>query len=281
MAYTEAEVDVNYASVVFKSDKQLQFRGKADEESLYSNIKLEKDDHAFVTDDASLSLAAAGVADGRRHYWQHLAYCAALCGALFLGVMAVILYHRRVSHLLSENQNLTAQVLALESKNRNMQAKLNVSRAQWTIDNYCTVTTEYGRCCEACETGWKHFAPHCYLFNDTDRKTWDAARKECVGKNSQLALVENERDKEFIQENCRKSNSTLGYWLGLKMVSRQWKWLDSTAANKTQISWIPDTDSIREGWCAISVAEHHNSKPKAVKCRDRHWWICKKMALVL
>ncbi|XP_057689120.1 CD209 antigen-like protein A isoform X4 [Corythoichthys intestinalis] len=189
MAYTEAEVDVNYASVVFKSDKQLQFRGKADEESLYSNIKLEKDDHAFVT--------------------------------------------------------------------------------------------EYGRCCEACETGWKHFAPHCYLFNDTDRKTWDAARKECVGKNSQLALVENERDKEFIQENCRKSNSTLGYWLGLKMVSRQWKWLDSTAANKTQISWIPDTDSIREGWCAISVAEHHNSKPKAVKCRDRHWWICKKMALVL
>ncbi|XP_077454287.1 CD209 antigen-like protein A [Stigmatopora argus] len=311
MASTTAEVEI-YTSVDFTRDKPSHFTAGTDKEHLYSDIRLQMDHHALITGlpqsipadfgqkaddtldrslvgnsqsqschqwessprlpaaksgDASASLAAAGQDGRRRRRCRYLAFFSTLFLVLFLGVAAIILF---------------TQVVALGSKIKNMQArfiKLNASQAQWTIDNYCPKSGK--RYCKACEIGWEKFESHCYLFNDTHLKTWEEARKECVRKNSQMAFVENKRDTEFIQGNSKKSNVTLGYWLGLKMLGGQWTWLDSKAPNNEQMSWIPGSDSNREGWCTISVAKDYDKNPKAVKCRERHWWICKKMALAI
>ncbi|XP_077576672.1 CD209 antigen-like protein E [Stigmatopora nigra] len=257
MASRSSEEEVHYTTVDFKMDNPSHFTAGTDEEHLYSDIRV-------------LASVAAAEQDGRlrcRHRCQYLAFFSTLFLALFFGVAAIILF---------------TQVVALESKMKNMQArfiKLNASRAQWTIDNYCPKSNS--RYCKACEIGWERFESHCYLFNNTHRKTWEEARKECVKKNSQMAFVENKNDTDFIQRNCKNSNMTFGYWLGLKMLGGQWKWLNSKAATNEQMSWVPDTDSNSESWCTISVAKLYDKKPKAVKCRERHWWICKKMALVV
>ena len=54
------------------------------------------------------------------------------------------------------------------------------------------------RKCELCLAGWVHHQSNCYEFNDPDtagQKTWEEARENCRGKNSDLAVIVNEDEK--------------------------------------------------------------------------------------
>ncbi|XP_039475126.1 C-type lectin lectoxin-Phi1-like [Oreochromis aureus] len=135
--------------------------------------------------------------------------------------------------------------------------------------------TVYHRKCKPCQKGWDHVESSCYATNDADSnhwKTWEAARKDCRGKSSDLVVVINEEEMKTASEKSWKYNENKGYWIGLRVEDGKWKWLDGR--NMTNSSWIDQRPS--DGHCAISV---QNQGFKSVSCNEKNRWICKKKAL--
>ncbi|XP_068586012.1 C-type lectin domain family 4 member A-like isoform X1 [Cebidichthys violaceus] len=303
-----AEVEVNYASVVFKSNKQAPPEAKKEEETVYDEV------HSFKRTEQTADTNADKRANSRRRPYQQLACCLGiLCVILLLGLIAVsyilATLSRDVTELnqLKENRttllaanrnltnlndklsldndnlrrernnltvqlgNLTQNYTVLESRITNRttqnQDKLNVSRAQWSIDAYCPKINN-GRRCKACQYGWKLNKSSCYLIhnvNSSDQITWKEARENCSRKNAELAVVQNQQEKDVI------NGYNGGNWIGLRVEDGKWKWIDGTEL--TQTSWI---EAPTEGHCAVSVK---TQGWKSVRCDKRRRWICKQEAL--
>uniref|UniRef100_A0A669F3D3 C-type lectin domain-containing protein n=1 Tax=Oreochromis niloticus TaxID=8128 RepID=A0A669F3D3_ORENI len=122
-------------------------------------------------------------------------------------------------NLTAENRNLRDKNEELETEKKNLTDQiqdmttswneLNVSRAQWSIDAYCPKENN-NRKCNPCQKGWDHVESSCYATNDADSnqwKTWEAARKDCRGKSSDLVVVINE------EEMVKKTEKTVGLFI--------------------------------------------------------------------
>ncbi|XP_030250941.1 asialoglycoprotein receptor 1-like isoform X1 [Sparus aurata] len=189
--------------------------------------------------------------------------------------------------VIAENQELETQNQQLETQKKNLtdmlqdmeteRNELNVSRAQWSIDQYCPIDGS-GRQCKSCQKGWLQYESSCYVINNANppgQKTWDGAQAICKQKNSELAAINNAQEKEYISKNSWYPSVIKGYWIGLRVVDGKWTWVDGS--DLTEISWIqPETPT--EGHCAISV---QNQELKSVNCSENNAWICEKKALSL
>ncbi|XP_039660920.1 snaclec clone 2100755-like [Perca fluviatilis] len=182
-----------------------------------------------------------------------------------------------VQNLTTRNQQLETQRKNLTEKIQNMETnliKLNVSRAQWSIDAYCPKTND-GRRCKACQEGWGLTGPSCYEVHDvvsSDRKTWEEAREDCRGKGSHLAVYTKE-EHGVISKYSPNSSGTDGYWIGLRAEGGMWEWVDGS--DPTVNDWTqqnPPTDS----QCVMSV---RNAEWRSVSCAEKKRWICKIKAL--
>ncbi|KAK1896070.1 C-type lectin domain family 12 member A [Dissostichus eleginoides] len=115
----------------------------------------------------------------------------------------------------SNVKNLSAGVEELKTRNQELETKtnnltqqiqdmttnwneLNVSRAQWSIDSYCKQPDKTN--CHPCQRGWFHTEPSCYVINDPPWRTWEEAREDCKGKNSDLAVAHNPAEKRKSQK---------------------------------------------------------------------------------
>ncbi|KAK2909743.1 hypothetical protein Q8A73_007459 [Channa argus] len=101
--------------------------------------------------------------------------------------------NRNYSNLQVQYENLKQQIKDMETKWKDD----NVTRAQWSIDQYCPKDNN-GRTCKACQSGWLNSTSICYAPNNAERsyqKTWEEAREDCRGKNSDLAVIVNEAQK--------------------------------------------------------------------------------------
>ncbi|XP_030248730.1 CD209 antigen-like protein E isoform X2 [Sparus aurata] len=166
----------------------------------------------------------------------------------------------------------------LPEKMQVMEIEFNVSRAQWSIDQYCPLKKGVRVQCYSCQTGWSQEKSRCYTASLTlpdYQKTWDEAQADCKEKISELAVINNEREKESIIKMGWNNKDIGGYWIGLRVVLGKWMWVDGSELTDT--SWIRRATP-PEGHCAISV---QNQGLKSVSCGDRHAWICEKKALSL
>ncbi|XP_014882693.1 uncharacterized protein LOC106943909 isoform X2 [Poecilia latipinna] len=146
---------------------------------------------------------------------------------------------KRITTLTTENRNLTSlnEKLMEERKNlteliKNMEEtwnELNVSRAQWSIDQYCP--NKSVRSCTSCQRGWNYQLSSCYAYNDAaadDRTNWDGAREDCKKKNSDLTVVSDNAEKIYVQTQSPVTGNIKGFWIGLRAVGGKWKWLDGS-----------------------------------------------------
>uniref|UniRef100_A0A8C9ZE43 C-type lectin domain-containing protein n=1 Tax=Sander lucioperca TaxID=283035 RepID=A0A8C9ZE43_SANLU len=175
----------------------------------------------------------------------------------------------------SKITNLTADELETQRKNlteriQDMETtwnKLNVSRAQWSIDVYCPKTNN-GRQCNACQNGWELSGSNCYVYHNAapaDRKTWEEAQQVCRGKSSDLVVVHSQEEKVM-----RKLSGTDGYWFGLRAEGGRWKWIDGS--NLTESYWTPQPPpTATDGQCVMSV---QNVGWRSVNCTEKKQWIC-------
>ncbi|XP_005755804.1 C-type lectin domain family 4 member G-like, partial [Pundamilia nyererei] len=199
----------------------------------------------------------------------------------------ITVLEKNVTNLTAENQNLTGKNEELEAEKKNLTDQiqnmttswneLNVSRAQWSIDVYCPKINN-NRMCVVCQAGWDSFQSGCYAINDAQtseqQKTWEGAQDDCIGKISDLAVLNNETEKSYISGNSWWNSGNSAYWIGLRVKDGNWKWVDGR--NLTNSAWIPGSPS--DGQCAISV---RSQGFKSVSCTAKNRWICKKKALTL
>jgi len=62
-----------------------------------------------------------------------------------------------------------------------------------------------------CGFGWKSSGNDCYQLNMEDR-TWDDARKDCEGKNSNLASVGGREDQQAVEGLISTDPSFSSLW---------------------------------------------------------------------
>ncbi|XP_034004013.1 C-type lectin domain family 12 member B-like isoform X2 [Trematomus bernacchii] len=205
----------------------------------------------------------------------------AVCWLILLAIMGLRIY--LTSGLSEDNAKQTAEILNLKTRNQELETEkknlkqqiqdmtttwkeLNVSRAQWSIDSYCLGNTDEK--CQPCQKGWRLTGLSCNAYNNppsSGRKTWEEAREDCKGKNSDLAVAHNPAEKEAINT---------GYWIGLRVEDGKWKWVDGS--DLTDSSWIPVPV---DGRCAVFYKGRYIWS--SLSCGDHKQWICQKKALTL
>ncbi|KAM6935467.1 uncharacterized protein PEZ65_005820 [Lycodopsis pacificus] len=340
-----AEVEVNYASVMFKANKQRP-EAKKDEETVYDEVKKKSESTEQTADTNGVSPGKKE--NSRRRHYQLLACCLGiLCVILLLGLIAVCYFlatlscditeqnqlnenyttllaanrnltnlndklsldndnlrrersnlmvqlgnltqnytvlESKITNLKTENQQLTEQNENLTTQNQQLKTEknnlteliqtrieLNISRAQWSINAYCPKTNNV-RHCNACQDGWKHTSPSCYVTRDGphDEITWEEARANCRGRNADLVVVQTQQEKGVVNGY---SYGSYAYWIGLRVEEGKWKWINGS--DLTQTSWIGDPT---KGHCAVSI---QNQGWTSVMCEDKKRWICKQEALTV
>ncbi|XP_016517576.1 C-type lectin domain family 4 member M-like isoform X2 [Poecilia formosa] len=196
---------------------------------------------------------------------------------------ASVVLKNNITTLTKENRNLTLlnEKLMEERKKlteliKNMEEtwnELNVSRAQWSIDQYCPKNN--ARSCTSCQRGWNYQLSSCYAYNDAEyayRTNWNGARENCKKMNSDLTVVSDNAEKIYVKTLSPVIGDITGYWIGLRAVGGKWKWLDGS--DLTNQAWIqqPATD----GQCVTSLQTREWT---SVSCTEKYNWICEKKAL--
>ncbi|XP_039662476.1 C-type lectin domain family 4 member G-like [Perca fluviatilis] len=189
--------------------------------------------------------------------------------------------------LTADVQNLTTRSLQLETQRNNLTKqiqnmetnwnKLNVSRAQWSIDAYCPRENN-ARLCKACQEGWRLNQSTCYVVHDavstSGHKTWEEAREVCRRESSDFVIVHNQEEQYALNYYSWFSTLTTGYWIGLRAEGWRWKWIDGS--DLTVSHWTPQLPPAADGQCVMSV---QNVGWRSVSCAEKKRWICKKKAL--
>uniref|UniRef100_M4AFS6 C-type lectin domain family 4 member G-like n=2 Tax=Xiphophorus maculatus TaxID=8083 RepID=M4AFS6_XIPMA len=294
-----AEDEVQHASVAIK--RKRPSRAKIQEEVVYDEVKIPNQTAQQTSDTKGLLPDE----EERRFCWYKKLTCCfgTLCVILVLAVIGVFVFLHKSKlnqleinqtallqknvNLTQQNQNLTTELNQVKKINQELQTwkknlteqiesiknEQNVSRAQWSIDQYCPKNK--GRRCVSCQDGWLDFQSSCYAVNDAEprnQKTWEEAREDCKGKSSDLTVVGNEEEKMFLKDKSWFKDNINGYWIGLRAVKGIWKWVDGS--DLTNQSWLEKPAT--EGQCVTSL---QNREWKSVNCSDRNGWICEKKAL--
>ncbi|XP_038566378.1 C-type lectin domain family 4 member G-like isoform X12 [Micropterus salmoides] len=276
-----AEEEVSYASVVFKTNKRSPPEANKEEETVYSDVKVRSKTTEKTAD--INGLLPDKKTNSRGRCYQQVACCLGiLCVILLLGIIAVCVYKNQNltsqnTKLSAENQNLTSQNTKLSAENQELKTErneLNVSQAQWSIDAYCPKENQ-NRTCKACQDGWTLSESSCYAINNPDvpgQKTWEEARENCRGKISDLVVKLDQKEKEYVNFNW----GSYGYWIGQRAEAGNWTWINGTFLKTQDYLTGPPSG---EAHCVISVGGTPSKSWKAVKCDEKHRWICEKKAL--
>uniref|UniRef100_A0A3B3TPK1 C-type lectin domain-containing protein n=1 Tax=Poecilia latipinna TaxID=48699 RepID=A0A3B3TPK1_9TELE len=211
--------------------------------------------------------------------YQQLCFCfGTLCVILVLNndnlTLVSMALKNNITMLTAENHNLTSLNEKLKDQRKNLTEiietwnGLNVSRAQWSIDQYCPKNNS-GRNCTSCQKGWNDHMSSCYAYNyqPPNQRTWEEAREDCRRKNSDLTVVSNQTEKVIEELGIN------GYWIGLRAVGGKWKWIDGS--NLTDQTWTQQQPAI-DGYCITSL---NGRGWNVAVCSDKNTWICEKKAL--
>ncbi|XP_047218161.1 CD209 antigen-like protein E [Girardinichthys multiradiatus] len=287
-----SEDEVQYASVVIKSRRPP--RAKKEEEVVYDEVKINQMAQQTAEKNDSAGLLTDNEAKRRFLCYQKLTCCfGSLCVILVLAIIGVCFYYvsshksdeEELKHLKANQTFLLQEIYNLTNINKNLTEQMepikktwneqNISRAQWSIDEYCRMENNK-RTCVSCQKGWLQSQSSCYLVNDAEpqhQRTWEEARENCRGKSSDLTVVGNEAEKAFVKDTSWVKNRIKGYWIGLRVEEGKWKWIDGS--DLTNQAWIQQ-HSATDGQCVTSL---QNQEWRSVRCNERNAWICEKKAL--
>ncbi|XP_028327213.1 C-type lectin domain family 12 member B-like isoform X5 [Gouania willdenowi] len=277
-----AEDELQYASVVFKSNKQVRQKAE-NEEVIYADVKRPEQTTKPAADTTRKD------SDSSRQTYQQLAYAlGTLCVLLVLAVIVVCVYESKLSNMTAEIQILTMDNLELMRLKQNLEkekenlteelirtqsSEVNVSRAQWSIEAYCSEAT-YWRRCENCQKGWKSHGSSCYVIVNnhelSEWRSWNEAQDDCKRKSSDLVVIESIEEKNFVQEHSWESSKKQGYWIGVRAIAGKWMRVDGSELPPDFLKASPV-----EGQCVIS----HSGGWTPVSCDERNRWTCEKKAL--
>nr|XP_015805421.2 C-type lectin domain family 12 member B isoform X1 [Nothobranchius furzeri] len=290
--------EINYASVVIHSKKESQLEAPR-ENIIYDEVKtqnatMQQTDHA--KDPGKLQTEK----ETKGKCWNYQLLAAGfgtLCVFLTLSIIGICVHFSALyegektkqARLLEENHklrsdngnltsgyyNLTILYNNLTEQIHNNLNDLNVTRAQWSVDAYCPKVN--ARKCSPCQEGWKPYQSSCYAYNNAEparQRTWAGARDDCRGKSSDLTVVADEQERNYVFTISVPETGITGFWIGLRAVNGTWKWIDGT--DLTNQGWVDYPAA--EGLCVTSL-KVSGDKWISKSCNTTNAWICEKKAL--
>ncbi|XP_009982926.1 PREDICTED: killer cell lectin-like receptor subfamily F member 1, partial [Tauraco erythrolophus] len=86
--------------------------------------------------------------------------------------------------------------------------------------------------CQLCPPGWQLHRGRCYYFSE-EAVSWDDSQRNCLARKSQLLVIEDEIEMEFIDN---KEKDTKYIWIGLKIqdMEKQWSSAEGPGANENR-----------------------------------------------
>ncbi|XP_074804274.1 killer cell lectin-like receptor subfamily B member 1C isoform X2 [Natator depressus] len=128
--------------------------------------------------------------------------------------------------------------------------------------------------CLLCPPGWMLHRGSCYYFSEQSG-TWDASMRNCSGRKSQLLVVEDEAEMEFIATRTE----TKYFWIGLNFQEEEgrWMWLGDSQLEGHRLSSVVENGTGDGKNCSV----FKKKKLYAESCPSLNRWICKKNAFTL
>ncbi|NXU22957.1 KLRBF protein, partial [Thalassarche chlororhynchos] len=77
-----------------------------------------------------------------------------------------------------------------------------------------------------CPPRWEKKGKKCYFFSEIqEKKDWNASRKECTDMNSELVIIDNKEELQYLASQSRGHYYLLG--LTYSKSEKKWKWINN------------------------------------------------------
>ncbi|XP_067404930.1 killer cell lectin-like receptor subfamily B member 1B allele C [Emydura macquarii macquarii] len=140
--------------------------------------------------------------------------------------------------------------------------------------NLCEVenSSAEGTGCRLCPRLWLPHRDKCYWLSK-EAKFWTRAQEDCARRRSQLLVIQDSEEMEFIQNITKNQNHM---WIGLNITSRgrNWTWVDGSPLNQTLFMV---SGPVEKNSCASLQKNQIHSEI----CNTDYKWICQKKAVII
>ncbi|XP_068810404.1 killer cell lectin-like receptor subfamily F member 1 [Struthio camelus] len=220
--------------------------------------------------ESSRSEISASGARCQRSAWFYVAVILGILVLILLGVTAVLVKQfvkgraEKLESLSQYNLNSTHNHIFSEKTDSTVLLK-------WLMEELCE--DGEGTTCELCPPGWQLHRGRCYYFSE-EAVSWDDSQRNCLARKSQLLVVEDEIEMEFIDN---KEKDTKYIWIGLKFQEKkkQWSWLENHGIRENRIV-LNRIEADKN--CAVY---RRKNMIQTDNCQTLKKWICKKNATLL
>ncbi|KAM6144564.1 killer cell lectin-like receptor subfamily F member 1 [Phoenicopterus ruber ruber] len=210
-------------------------------------------------------------ASGCRHGRSAWFYVALVLGVLVLVLLGAVAALAKPFLKGREGQSESLSQYGLNSTGNPISSERTVSvvHLKWLMEELCEDGT--GTTCELCPPGWQLHRGRCYYFSEK-AASWDDSQRNCLTRKSQLLVIEDEIEMEFIDN---KEKDTKYIWIGSKTqdIKEQWRSVEDHE-NRIDTNNRIETDKN----CAVY---RRKNMIQADSCQTSKKWICKKNATLL
>ncbi|XP_011484077.2 C-type lectin domain family 12 member B isoform X1 [Oryzias latipes] len=280
--------ELHYASIVFKTKNSPQ-KEETRDATIYSELKINQ-----IKLEAVSRTPTGGEVEPQETrrspswvLWLGLGILSVLLIASVVTIIYIILQRKNrqadLTDLSAVNDQLLLQIkllrnrtdeLSSEAEELNRTLGVMMTFESFPVQDFCPEKK-----CQPCQRGWIHFQQKCYMFYEDNRwwKGWEASRTFCQKAVSDLVVVDNLQEQEFIGNNTKfYYDQYHGYWLGLHKSGSSWMWIDGR--NDTLGFWTPGShDPLLQ--YALLIPENRGSWTPA-RSQFLNKFICEGEALI-
>ncbi|XP_054842919.1 killer cell lectin-like receptor subfamily B member 1F isoform X2 [Eublepharis macularius] len=113
---------------------------------------------------------------------------------------------------------------------------------------------------------WESYGEKSYGFSE-EMLEWSASRMECLDHSSDLVIIKDRKEMEFLRNKTRAAD----YFIGLEysVEGNKWLWLDGTETKGNLFTMKPNKVD-------IDCATLRGGEVSPTSCHQRSHWICEK-----